>query len=146
MTSVCYPATFENGSDTRLYIDSTSYTGVTPGAPTWVKMGGEMSSKISIKPKSAEATNKDSVGGLSIPVGYDWSMSGDATWDLDDPGQVLMRAMPIALAIRRVAWKPTGSTYGYYGWAMVGWDADAPQRAVTKFTVSIDGCGEILYS
>ena len=146
MTNLCYPATFENGSDTRLYIDSTVYTGVAPGAPTWVTVGGETSSKISVKPKTAVGDSKDSVGGLTIPVGYDWTMSADATWDLDDPGQVLIRAAPLALAVRRVAWRPKGATTGYYGWGMFGWDADAPNRAVQQFTISVDGCGEILYA
>ena len=146
MTNLCYPATFENGSDTRLYIDSTVYTGVAPGAPTWVTVGGETSSKISVKPTSADGDSKDSVGGLKLPVGYDWTMSADATWDLDDPGQVLIRAAPLALAVRRVAWRPKGATTGYYGWGMFGWDADAPNRAVQKFTITVDGCGDILYA
>jgi len=146
MVNLCYPATFENGTDTRMYIDSTVYTGVTPGAPTWLTIGGETTSKISVKPKSAEGDNKDSVGGLSLPVGYDWTMSGEATWDLDDPGQVLVRAAPIALAVRRIAWRPRSATTGYYGWAMFGWDAEAPNRAIAKFSFDITGCGEILYA
>jgi hypothetical protein len=140
MTS-CYPASFENGTDTRLYVDAAL-----SGTTSWTKIGGETTCKISIKPKSAEGTNKDSTGGLTLPVGYDWSMSGECQWDLDDPGQVLLRAMPIGLELRRIAWRPNGAAVGYYGYAMVGWDADAPQRAITKMTISVDGCGDIVYA
>jgi hypothetical protein len=146
MTS-CYPSTFENGTDTRVYIDSNVMTVQgQAAAPTWIKIGGETASKISIKPKTAEATNKDSTGGMTLPVGYDWSMTADANWDLDDAGQVLIRGMAMALVLRRIAWRPSGSTVGYYGYASVGWDGDATQRAVTKFSITIDGCGDIVYA
>jgi len=143
----CYPGTFENGSDTRIYIDSNAYTAIgQAAASTWVKIGGETTSKISVKPKTAEATNKDTTGGMIAPVGYDWTMSCESNWDLDDAGQVLARATAIAIQLRRVAWRPSGSTIGYYGYAAIGWDADAPQRAISKFTCSFDGCGDILYA
>ena len=137
----CYPTTYENGTDTRLYVDANL-----SGVPSWLKMSGETTSKISIKPVSAEATNKDSAGGLSMPVGYDWSMTAEAQWDLDDPAQMLLRAMPMALEMRRIAWRPKGSSTGYYGYASIGWDADATQRAITKLTLTINGCGEIVYA
>jgi hypothetical protein len=137
----CYPTSYENGTDTRLYVDANL-----SGVPSWLKVGGETTSKISIKPVSAEATNKDAAAGMSMPVGYDWSMTGECQWDLDDPGQMLLRAMPLALELRRIAWKPKGSTTGYYGYALVGWDADATQRAITKMTLTINGCGEIVYA
>jgi hypothetical protein len=137
----CYPATFENGTDTRIYIDTAL-----SGTPSWIKIGGETTSDLDIKPKTAEGDNKDSVGGLSLPVGYDWTMSAEAQWDLDDPGQVLIRAMPIGLITRRIAFKPSGSSTGYYGYCNVGWKVTAGNRAIQKMSITITGCGEITYA
>ena len=117
--SLCYPATFVNGTDTRLYIDSTIYTGVAPGASNWVQFGGETTTKFSVKAKSSDATTKDSYAAtMNAPVGYDWSTTGEANWDLTDPGQVLLRAMSINRTLRRVTWRPAGAAVGYYGWIM----------------------------
>ena len=141
MVMTCYPASFENGTDTRIYVDANL-----SGSPSWVKIGGETTSEFDMKPKTADGDNKDSVGGLSLPVGYDWTMTAEAQWDLDDPGQVLLRAMPGALQVRRVSWKPAGSATGYYGYANVGWKATAANRAVLKMSLTITGCGEVAYA
>ena len=137
----CYPASFENGKDTRLYVDANL-----SGVPSWTLIGGETTAKMSIKPATVEGTNKDSSSGLTLPVGYDWSMSAEAQWNLTDAGQVLVRNIPTALELRRIAWRPKGATTGYYGYASVGWDADATNRAVTKLTLTINGCGDIVYA
>ena len=99
-----------------------------------------------MKPVTADATNKDSPAGLAIAVGYDWSLTSDQEWNLTDAGQMLVRNMPLALEMRRVAWKPNGSSIGYYGYATCGWDTDATNRAVTKMSLTITGCGPLSYS
>lgn len=142
----CYPPSFENGMVTRFYVDSTALAGVTQGQPTWVGIGGETTSKMSVKTATADATNKDSAAGLAIAVGYDWSVTLDCQWNLTDPGQMLARNMPMGLEMRRVAWKPNGSTWGYYGYAVMGWDSDATNRAVTKLTLTVTGCGVLQYA
>jgi len=140
MTS-CYPPSFENGMLTRVYIAANL-----TGDPGWVQLGGETTSKFSVKPVTADATNKDSPAGLAIAVGYDWSLTSDQEWNLTDAGQMLVRNMPLALEMRRVAWKPNGSSIGYYGYATCGWDTDATNRAVTKMSLTITGCGPLSYS
>jgi hypothetical protein len=137
----CYPASFENGMVTRFYVDANL-----SGASSWVSIGGETTSKMSVKPATADATNKDSAAGLAIAVGYDWSVTLDCQWNLTDPGQMLVRNMPLALEMRRVSWKPNGSSVGYYGYSTIGWDSDATNRAVTKLSLTVTGCGILQYA
>lgn len=135
----CYPPTFESGTNTRLFVASNL-----TGTPTWVEIGGETSAKLDVKPQTADATNKDSSAGMKLPTGYDWTMAGDAQWDDDDPGQVLIRAMPLGLIVRRIAFFLSSTQKGYYGYGNVGWSGDAGDRNIKKISITVDGCGELI--
>jgi hypothetical protein len=143
----CYPASYENGMNTRFYVDSNAMTaGGQSAAPTWVPISGELDAKMTVKPITVDATNKDSPAGAVMAVGYDWTMGANCQWNATDAGQVLIRNSPQQLELRRVAFKPNGATAGYYGYAAIQWDVDATNRAIVKLTLTITGCGVLTYA
>lgn len=135
----CTSTTAVNGSNFRLYVDANL-----TGSPSWTVVGGETTSDISVDTDSADGSNKDTSGGMDIPTGYKWSMSCEAAYDRADTGQELVRAASIAKVTRRVAWRPSGDTTGYYGWASFSWKGTGPDRDVAKFSFDVKGCGDIV--
>ena len=135
----CTSTTAVDGSSFRMYIDSNP-----TGTVSWTIIGGETTSSIDIKAKTADASNKDSAGGMTIPTGYDWTMACDASWMSSDTGQELVRAAALAKTTTRIAWRPSGDTTGYYGWASFGWKADAKNQDIASFTFDVNGCGDII--
>lgn len=127
-----------NGSLFRIYVDTNP-----GGSVAWTQIGGETSSGIDVSPVTADGSTKDSTGGMNLPTGYDWSMDCDAAWDSDDAGQEEVRTAALARETRKIAWRPSGDTTGYYGYASFGWNGKGPQRDVATFTFSVKGCGDV---
>jgi len=135
----CTSTTAVDGSNFRMYVDNNP-----TGTVNWVIIGGETKGDIAVDPVTSDGSNKDSAGGMELPTGYKWTMDCEATWASSDTGQEVVRAAALAKVTRRIAWRPSGDTTGYYGWGSFGWKGTGPNQDVATFSFSVKGCGDMI--